>query len=147
MARYDPLLGEMRSNVAQQEEHIQTLLEHTAKARGGQPLYQFEYRVDASIPNDIRLYIGDVLLGTGVLDGCELSYRSSSFSDTRDSYTVRWGLRGDAVIALGSGTACNAGGGWVGTEIIEVSSSNDPEVSPGCAYELSVEGTFSREVQ
>jgi hypothetical protein len=106
----------------------------------------FEYRLERIGTGDVVVHVGDAVLGTGVLDGCGISYRSTLFTDTRDSQTIRWALTGNAEIALGSSGACASGDGWLGTEAIEISSSTDPTIMAGCVYELDVAGTFLREV-
>ena len=105
-----------------------------------------EYRLERVGTGDVIVYVDDTVLGTGVIDGCDVSYRSTLFTDTRDGHTVRWALSGTAAIALGSSGGCASGDGWLGTERIEVSSSTDPTIMAGCVYDLQVTGTFLREV-
>jgi hypothetical protein len=107
----------------------------------------FTYRLDVVAANDVTVYIDDVVLATGGLDGCEISYRSPLFTDVRGEDTIRWALIGKATISLGDNASCGAGEGWIGTERIEISSSTADDVAPGCSYKLDVEGTYLEEVE
>jgi hypothetical protein len=107
----------------------------------------FEYRLDVVTASDVTIFLDDVVLATGTLNGCELSYRSSLFTDVRGNDTIRWALSGTGAIALGSNASCDAGGGWEGEETIEVSSSTADDVAAGCSYVLDVSGTYLYEVE
>lgn len=99
-----------------------------------------EYRLVQS-GNSVDIYIGESLLGEGLLAGCALTYTSSTWTDQRDNdRTVQWKVFGEAQVSLGTG--CDAGDGWKGTERIEVVKSDDPDIKIGCDYEMDVAGTY-----
>lgn len=104
----------------------------------------YTYVVQAEGAN-AKIFIDGGLFATGALAGCDLSYQSPIWTEDReDGGSVRWSVRGDAVISLGEG--CNAGDGWEGEERIDVVNSTSDSVPPGCSYWMSVSGAYVGEV-
>jgi hypothetical protein len=103
----------------------------------------FDYRVTSDASGAYAVYIGPDLLGSGAITGCDFSYGSLIFTDERANGTyVRWSIAGQAVVALGGGTGCEAGEGWLGTETIQINESTDPDVITGCTYVTETTGTW-----
>lgn len=109
---------------------------------GGSEDYTYRVEVEGAA---VTLSIGEDLLATGTLSGCNVRYDSPSWTESRSGGEVRWSLSGEAVIALGDG--CKAESGWVGTETITVLESTDPDVQGGCRYSYAVDGTYEGEVE
>jgi hypothetical protein len=99
----------------------------------------FTYRL---VLEDSRatVYIGESTLATGALTGCDLSYASTVWTDTRPEGTVRWSIIGEATVSLGDG--CDAGDGWVGDETLRVNASTVDDIDQGCVMELDASGTY-----
>lgn len=95
----------------------------------------------------VQLFIGDALLATGALAGCDLTYQSPIWTDNREdgvggeTESVRWSIHGDATVGLSD--LCDAGDGWVGEERIDILSSTDPDVPAGCSYFMDVTGNYT----
>ena len=109
---------------------------------------EFSYRLTFDGGN-VDLSIGEDLFATGFLPGtCELTYESVVWSEQRGVHEVRWMLHGEAVIRLG-GDACglDVGVDWAGTETFEIMDSEDPALTIGCEYQLSVEGIYAGELE
>lgn len=107
----------------------------------------FEYRVRYT-GTSIEVAVGSDVFATGTANGCQLAYESLVWTEERNGYEVSWRIVGHAV-AQQEGTSCNIANGkdWEGTELFEVVRSDDPELAPGCAYEMALEGTYLEEVK
>lgn len=99
----------------------------------------FEYRVVTSGAS-ADIYLGETVMASGTLNGCELDYSSALFTDDREEGVVRWLLEGTATVDLG-GALCEAGSGWVGSETIKVIDSSDAAVPTGCTYVMDATGS------
>lgn len=104
----------------------------------------FTYRVVVEGAS-AQVFVGEDLLGTGVLSGCDITYTSPLWSDVRPRGDIRWRLSGDAVIALGDG--CAAEDGWTGIETAEILESADADVQGGCVVRWDVTGSYEGEVE
>jgi len=103
------------------------------------PAEDYTYRVEVQ-GAAVTLSIGEDLLATGTLSGCNVRYDSPPWTESRSGGEVRWSMSGEAVIALGDG--CAAESGWVGTETITVLESSDADVQGGCRFTHDVDGTY-----
>lgn len=99
----------------------------------------------------VTIFMGEALLATGSLAGCDLTYQSPIWTDNRDdgqggtSQAVSWSIHGEATIGLSD--LCDAGNGWVGEERIDILNSTDPDVPAGCAYFMDAVGTYTGSVE
>lgn len=93
----------------------------------------------------IELYIGEFLMATGTIAGCDIQYLSTTWSDPRPTGDLRWRIDGDA--SINRDDACSTATDWDGFEVIEIVASDDPEIDAGCLYTTDVTGTYLGEVQ
>lgn len=106
---------------------------------------EFEYRVVYD-GTEIEVAVGEDVFASGVANGCQIAYESITWTDERNGYDVAWRIVGNAVAQQG-GNACSTASDWAGTEVFEVVTSEDPEIAPGCSYEMSLQGTYLEEVK
>ena len=110
--------------------------------------YTNEYRFRAIIDgNDLQLAIKDDIFATGTIEACSVVYSSLAWSDYRDGNEIQWEILGEARVNIGPEGGCVNGSDWEGTETFLVTNSAHPDVSPGCTYTLSVDGTYQFEVE
>lgn len=95
-----------------------------------------------------EVYIDDTLFANGSLVGCDLTYQSPLYTETReDGSSVRWSVTGDAVVEVGGVTCEGAGDGWAGNETINIVESTDPAVPRGCTYTSTASGSYVGETE
>lgn len=105
----------------------------------------FELRLVTNGPT-ATLFVDGSTFATGSISGCSLSYQAPVFTEARPGgHVVRWTLFGQATLNRGDG--CDAGDGWEGTETIRVSSSTDPSIERGCAFEMTTSGSWIGQVE
>jgi len=109
---------------------------------------KLEYRVLFE-GNDITLAVGPDEFADGNVTGCSISYDSVIWEDVRGDYELRWQIHGSAVVNVGGGGSCQPlnGTDWDGIERFEVISSEDPDISPGCEYSMTLSGKYLEEVK
>jgi hypothetical protein len=109
---------------------------------------KLEYRVMIE-GNEVALAVEQDEFATGNVNGCSISYESVIWEEVRGDFEIRWKIYGSAVINVGGGQSCQPlnGTDWDGTEVFEVISSDDPEISPGCEYSMSLSGKYIEEVK
>ena len=108
----------------------------------------FDFRVVFD-GNDVELAIDEDVFATGTSSGCDISYETPIWTDSRDDGTeIRWMLTGSAKIGTQE-DACIIEGDvdWSGTEVFEIVYSNNDDIAQGCEYELEVTVTYQREVK
>jgi len=107
--------------------------------------YQEKFRYQLYFPSgsDAELHVGGEFFALGYRSGCQISYQSSVWLDERDEGWIRWQLTGSAEYQGATG-GCDLPEGldWSGTEQIEVTDSENPNVPEGCVYNLAVEGVY-----
>ena len=108
---------------------------------------KFEYRLQYD-GTDVEVAIGPDVFAEGVANGCQLAYESIIWTEESGGYEVACRIIGSAIAQQG-GTACAVENGtdWDGTEIFEVVTSEHPDVSPGCQYEMTLEGKYLEQVK
>lgn len=99
-----------------------------------------EYRVQVD-GSTAYIYEDGSLLAVGSINGCDLTYRSSIFSEARDGQVIRYSISGEAQVSRANGCD-DAGNGWVGQETLEIFESSDPDIVRGCTYVYEVDGQY-----
>lgn len=120
----------------------------------GEPKFQekFDYRVMIE-GNNLELAIGPDVFATGSAEGCNFNYESVIWADDRDGHEIRWQILGGATANVGDGAGCpmvaceDDSVDWCGIEYFTVISSEDPDVQPGCSYDLQLTGKYLKEVK
>lgn len=114
---------------------------HPERTDGYQETFDYAVAFDAS---SATLYIGENAFASGTISGCSLTYQSVVFEQERDEGTLKVQLFGQAAVESVGGDPCveNTELEWEGTEWFEVISSEDPDVEPGCTYDMTTEGTL-----
>ncbi len=107
------------------------------------PGYQetFSYAV-AFEGSKATLYIDEAVYAIGTITGCELTYSTVVYgSDTEADGPVKWQIFGGARVDPTEGDACVEGeDDWEGWENIEIVSSEEETLEPGCQYEMTTLG-------
>lgn len=105
---------------------------------------KLEYRVKID-GQDVEVAVGPDVFAVGVVNGCSIQYESVVWGETIDDFEIRWKLLGSATINPGGGCTTQNGSDWDGIERFEVVSSENPEISPGCEYEVALAGKYTGE--
>ncbi|MBT3222440.1 MAG: hypothetical protein HN348_25490, partial [Proteobacteria bacterium] len=106
----------------------------------------FKYRLVFD-GNDVVLAIGEDILASGTIAGCDINYESIIWEETRDEeITVRWQLTGAASVFTGGDSCKMDDTDWRGTETFEIVYSEDPDIAQGCEYEMELDGVYIGEV-
>jgi len=106
----------------------------------------------ADAGNGVRVGVvkdGDpVPFAVGSVAGCEVTYSSVVWEDTRDGYPLRWKIDGSATWRTAGDLACGLAPGvdWAGNEVVTVVGSDDPDYAAGCTVDLDVVGTYQGEL-
>ena len=80
---------------------------------------------------------------TGVLEGCELSYESPVWLEERSEGDIQWSVIGhETEVQAKVDCGLPQGVDWIGYEEIQIIESEDPAMSPGCSYRVSVTGEY-----
>lgn len=95
---------------------------------------------------DAEVAIGPDVFAAGRRDGCQVTYESVTWTETRPTGDIQWTLQGEALAQEGDGS-CGIANDWTGQEVFTVLTSDDPAIEPGCTYTLAVNGTYVGEVE
>ena len=106
----------------------------------------FDYYI-ALDGSSITLYIGEAAFARGTASGCDITYQSVVFGQTRDAGDIKWQLYGQASTENSSGDPCVDGkDDWSGTEYAEIVASEDDSIAIGDIYNMVTTGTFVGQV-
>ena len=106
----------------------------------------FDYYV-ALEGSSITLYIGEAAFARGTASGCDITYQSVVFGQTRDAGDIKWQLYGQASVENSSGDPCVDGeDDWSGTEYAEIVASEDDSILVGDIYNMVTTGKFVGQV-
>lgn len=105
---------------------------------------KLEYRVQID-GQDVEVAVGPDGFATGVSNGCSIQYETVVWGEQIDDFEIRWKLSGSATINPGGGCNTQNGTDWDGVEVFEVVSSENPDISPGCEYEVALAGKYTGE--
>ena len=107
----------------------------------------FDYYVDFDATS-ATLYIGEAAFARGTLSGCDFTYQSVVFGQTRAAGDIKWQLYGQATIEWADGDPCVDGDDyWTGTEYAEIVASDDPEIVVGDEYQMLTTGQYIGETE
>lgn len=104
-----------------------------------------EYRLEYGLET-VSVSIGSDTFASGYIEGCRVIYESITWTEARRDGDIRWTLSGEAIAQREAGS-CGIASDWQGTETFTVVSSEDPDIRPGCTYELNLSGTYIGEVE
>ncbi|MBM4367109.1 MAG: hypothetical protein FJ090_17845 [Deltaproteobacteria bacterium] len=114
----------------------------TVEAESGGYTETFEYYVSFDATS-ATLFIGESAFARGTLLGCEFTYQSVVFGQTRPEGDVKWQLYGQASVESAEGDPCVDGeDDWSGTEYAEIVASDDEAIEIGTEYNMLTTGKY-----